>query len=299
MTDWAMQAATKRPDRLILIAQSLRVRQWSKNLLLFAGLLFAAKLGDGGRWLEAWLAFAVYSLGSSGAYLFNDVRDAERDRLHPVKRTRPVASGALRPRDALTLAAALATMALLAAAELGSYSVLFVSAFLALQVAYSLQLKYLAFVDVLTIAALFVLRAAAGAEAVHVHISPWLLACTALLALFLGLAKRRGELLLVEAAATPGRPVLARYSISMLDRLLVAAAASTVTAYAFYAFTARDSIEMAATIPLVLFPILRYLALVHREGLGEEPEQVLLTDAPILVSAAAWSVASSLILMLS
>ena len=162
---------------------SLRPRQWSKNLLLFAGLVFAAKLGDATRWLEASVAFAAYCAASSAAYLANDVLDAESDRLHPVKRHRPVASGELRRGAALRLAACLAVAALALAAALGPWSLLLMTGFLALQAAYSIRIKHVVLIDVIAIGALFVIRAAAGAEAVDVPISTWLLVCTALLAL--------------------------------------------------------------------------------------------------------------------
>jgi len=275
---------------------AMRVRQWSKNLLLFAGIIFAAKLGDGVRWLEAWAAFGAYCAASSAAYLVNDVRDAEADRLHPVKRLRPVASGELQQRSALTLAGGLAAVALAAAGALGPWSLLFMAGFLASQVAYTARLKHVVLIDVMAIAGLFVIRAAAGAEAVRVAISPWLLLCTALLALFLGLAKRRGELVLVGAQQTPGRPVLEGYSLTLVDQLVSVVAASTVIAYSLYTFTARDSRAMMATIPFVLFGVFRYLLLIQRDDLGEEPETVLLTDLPLLATIAAWAAASALIL---
>jgi 4-hydroxybenzoate polyprenyltransferase len=278
---------------------SLRPRQWSKNLLLFAGIVFAAKLGDAVRWAEAFAAFGAFCAASSAAYLVNDVLDAEHDRRHPVKRARPIARGELSARAALLLAAGLAVVAFGVTAVLGGWSPLYLAGFLALQAAYSLRLKHVVIIDVMAIGALFVIRAAAGAEAVDVRISPWLLLCTALLALFLGLAKRRGELTLVGAQATPGRPVLEGYSLALVDQLVSVVAASTVIAYSLYTFTARDSKAMMITIPFVLFGVLRYLLLVHRDDLGEEPEQVLLADAPILVCIGLWAVTSALVLSLT
>jgi 4-hydroxybenzoate polyprenyltransferase len=241
---------------LQVLARALRVRQWTKNVLLFAGLLFAAKLGDPTRWGEALLAFAAYSAASSAAYLVNDVHDADRDRLHPTKRNRPVASGRLSPRAALVLAGALAAGALTAAATLGIDSLIFLAGFLLLQLAYSFRLKQLVLIDVLTISTLFAIRSAAGARAVDVRISPWLLACTALLALV--------------ALATMG----------------------TYCAYAFGAHSAA----MAITIPFVAVAIGRYLVLVHGHGLGEEPEEILLTDQQILLAIGAWALTAALIL---
>jgi 4-hydroxybenzoate polyprenyltransferase len=164
-----------------------------------------------------------------------------------------------------------------------------------LQLAYSLGAKRIVLVDVCVIAALFVIRAAAGAAAVDVRISPWLLVCTALLALFLGLAKRRGELVLVHADETPGRPALDGYSIRLVDRLLHGVAAATALAYAVYALTAHSA-WMALTIPFVVAGLARYLALVHRHDLGEEPENVLLADRAILACVGCWAVASAVVL---
>ena len=151
----------------------------------------------------------------------------------------------------------------------------------------------------MTISGLFVVRAAAGAAAVHVRISPWLLLCTALLALFLALAKRRGELVPVGAAATPGRPVLNSYSLALVDQLVGVVAASTVIAYSLYTFTARPSKALMATIPFVVFGVFRYLLLMHREDLGEEPEEVLLRDLPILLCITAWAICAAVILLLT
>src|SRR5713101_5573679 len=258
-------ALPRRPSRLRAALVSLRPRQWTKNLLLFAGIIFAAKLGDLSRWGEALAAFTAYCAASSASYLVNDVRDAPHDRVHPVKRSRPIARGELSPRFAEAFAALFLVIAVVLVAPLGLASILFLCTFFALQAAYTLALKHVVLLDVMTIGGLFVVRAAAGAAAVEVRISPWLLLCTALLALFLALAKRRGELLLVRTGETPGRRVLARYSLPVVERLLGFVAASTVIAYAVYTFTARDSFEMSVTIPLVLFAVLRYLLLVHRE----------------------------------
>ena len=277
---------------------SLRPRQWTKNLLLFAGIIFAAQLGDLSRWVEALAAFAAYCAASSAAYLVNDVRDADEDRRHPIKRLRPVASGELAARDALVLAGALVTVAVALVAPLGLTALAFLAGFVALQLAYSLGVKHVVLVDVMAIGALFVIRAAAGADAVEVRISPWLLLCTALLALFLGLAKRRGELVLVGADEAPGRPVLDSYSLALVDQLVAVVAASAIIAYSLYTFTAHSQ-AMMITIPFVVFGVFRYLLLVHRQGAGEEPDAVLVTDVPILVTVALWAATCAAILALS
>jgi 4-hydroxybenzoate polyprenyltransferase len=275
---------------------SLRPRQWTKNLLLFAGIIFAAKLGDPSRWAEALAIFAAYCAASSASYLVNDIRDAPHDRAHPVKRTRPIARGELSPRFAAGLAAALVVAAFALTAPLGPASLGFLTGFFVLQAAYTLALKHVVLLDVMTIGGLFVVRAAAGAAAVEVRISPWLLLCTALLALFLALAKRRGELVLVGAEATPGRPVLEGYSLALVDQLVSVVAASTVISYCLYTFTARPSKAMMITIPFVVFGVFRYLLLMHRRDLGEEPEEVLLRDPPILLCIAGWAICAAVIL---
>ena len=278
----------------VLVA--MRPRQWTKNLLLFAGLIFAAELGDPTKALQAVTAFVAYCAASSAAYLANDVRDVEADRAHPVKRFRPIARGEVSETAALVLAAALLTLAVALTAVLGWASLGFLAAFVALQGAYTLALKHTALVDVLVVSGLFVVRAAAGAAAVDVRISPWLLLCTGLLALFLALGKRHGELVLVGGEATPTRPVLEGYSLALVDQLLTVVAASSIIAYSLYTFTARDSDALMVTIPFVIFGVFRYLLLLHRGQAGEEPENVLVRDLPILACVAAWAITCAVIL---
>ena len=282
------------PARAAFVA--LRPRQWTKNLLLFAGIIFAAQLGDPARWLAAIVAFVAYCTASSAAYLVNDVRDVAADRLHPVKRGRPVARGELSPRTALWLAAALGVLAVGLAAALGPTSLACLAAFLLVQAAYSLWLKSIELVDVLTIAALFVLRAAAGAIAVDVHISQWLLLCTFLLALFLALGKRRAEL---AQSGDRARPALAGYTPELVDQLLAVVAAAVIGAYAAYALTAHDSRWLLATVPFVVYGLFRYLLLLHRRGLGEEPETLLVEDVPLLVTVAGWATVCAVVLATS
>ena len=266
---------------------ALRPRQWTKNLLLFAGIIFAAELGDAGRWVAAVTAFVAYCAASSAAYLVNDVRDVAGDRLHPVKRTRPVARGELDTRRALALALA---------AALDPLSLACLAGFLALQAAYSLRLKSVELVDVIAIAGLFVLRASAGAIAVDVRISEWLLLCTFLLALFLALGKRRAELAL---EGTHARPVLAHYSTALVDQLLAIVAAATIGAYSAYALTAHETGWLVVTVPFVVYGLFRYLLLLHRRGLGQEPDALLVEDLPLLVTVAAWATACATILALA
>ena len=275
---------------------AMRPRQWTKNLLLFAGIVFAAKLGDPPRWAAAVAAFAAYCAASSAAYLVNDVHDVASDRLHPVKRFRPVARGELGPRAALALAGVLVVAALVLAGSLGPASLACLVAFVGLQAAYSLALKAFELVDVIAIAGLFVLRAAAGAIAVDVRISEWLLLCTFLLALFVALGKRRAELGLEGVNA---RASLSGYSVPLVDQLLSIVAAATIAAYTGYTLAAHDTRWLVATIPLVVYGLFRYLLLLHRRGLGEEPEALLVEDLPLLATVAAWAAACGVILTLT
>jgi len=289
-------ALPHRRARAVAALVAMRPRQWTKNLLLFAGIVFAAKLGDPSRWAAAVAAFAAYCAASSAAYLVNDVHDVASDRLHPVKRFRPVARGELGPRAALALAGVLVVAALVLAGSLGPASLACLVAFVGLQAAYSLALKAFELVDVITIAGLFVLRAAAGAIAVDVRISEWLLLCTFLLALFVALGKRRAELGLEGVNA---RASLSGYSVPLVDQLLSIVAAATIAAYTGYTLAAHDTRWLVATIPLVVYGLFRYLLLLHRRGLGEEPEALLVEDLPLLATVAAWAAACGVILALT
>jgi len=274
---------------------SLRPHQWIKNLVVFAALAFSKHLFEPDAALRAAMAFAVFCALAGAAYLVNDVLDAEQDRQHPVKRHRPVASGALPSRVARAAAAALTVAALAAAVWLGRDFVLVAIAYFLLTLAYSLLLKHHVILDVLAIALGFVLRAVAGAVAIEVRFSDWLLVCTILLALFLALAKRRHELVSLEDAAGHRRS-LREYSPYLLDQMIAVVTASCLTAYAFYTL-APDTVEkyrtdrLAWTIPFVIYGIFRYLYLVHRKDQGGSPSDVLLADRPLLVAVALWGAA--------
>lgn len=292
-------SAAKRSPRVPPGLEATRPRQWTKNLLLLAGLVFAGKAADARLWFGAAAGVVSFVALSSSAYLLNDVRDAAQDRGHPRKRFRPVARGDLSPAGAYGLAASLAAVAFVVGAFLGSSFVVLLAGFGTLQLAYSFALKRVPIVDVVTIAGAFALRAAAGAAAADVPASHWLLICTVLLALFLAFAKRRGELVLVRKGETSGRAGLGFYTVSSLDVLVWLAAVATVASYVAYTVVGRDRSELLATVPFVLFGIARYLYLVHRADLGEEPERILVRDAPILLSVALWASTALWILTLS
>jgi 4-hydroxybenzoate polyprenyltransferase len=289
----AEPTVVRRRGTLLADVAALRPHQWTKNVLVFAGVLFAGQLHDMTRLLEALVTFAAYCMLSSAGYLVNDVRDREADRLHPVKRFRPIAQGDVSVRRALWLAGVLAATGLVFEAALGAEALAFAAAFVVGQLAYTFWLKRMVIVDAIAIACLFVIRAAGGAAAVDVRISGWLLLCTASLAMFLAFGKRRAELLAVTGLPEVGRVVLRRYSPVVLGRLVVATAAAASLTYVVYALRAPDWLEMAATIPFVLFGLGRYLFLMRRRDLGEEPDRVLYSDVPILVSVVLWAAAAA------
>jgi 4-hydroxybenzoate polyprenyltransferase len=274
---------------------SLRPHQWIKNLVVLAALAFSKHLFEPDAAARALLAVAVFCALSGGTYLVNDLLDRERDRLHPLKRHRPVASGALAPGPALAAAATLAAVALAASSWLGAGFAAVAVAYLALSLAYSLWLKDHVILDVLAIAIGFVLRAVAGALAIEVRFSDWLLVCTVLLALFLALAKRRHELSSLDDAAGH-RQILAEYSPYLLDQMIAVVTASCLTAYAFYTLAPETVAKyrtdrLAWTIPFVIYGIFRYLYLVHRRDQGGSPTEVLLADRPLLAAVALWAAA--------
>lgn len=274
---------------------SLRPHQWTKNLFVLAALAFSKHLFEADAVARAGLAFVVFCLLSGASYLVNDLVDLEQDRLHPRKRARPLASGALPIPLARVAAVAITLLALLSALLLGRGFLLAAAAYFALNLAYSFALKHVVILDVLEIALGFVLRAVAGALAIQVVFSQWLLVCTTLIALFLALAKRRHELVTLEDAASH-RPILAEYSPYLLDQMIAVATASCLMAYAFYTL-APDTIEkyrtdhLSLTIPFVIYGIFRYLYLVHRKEQGGNPSDVLLTDRPLLAAVALWALA--------
>jgi len=278
---------------------SLRPHQWTKNLVVLAALAFSKHLFDGDAVVRAAMAFATFCGLSGAVYVVNDLVDLERDRLHPRKRARPIASGTLPVPTARAAAAVLLALGLLAAWGLGPGFFACALSYLALNLAYSLVLKDVVILDVLAIAIGFVVRAVAGALAIGVLFSDWLLVCTILLALFLALAKRRHELATLENAAGH-RQALAEYSPYLLDQMIAVVTASCLTAYAFYTL-APETVEkyrterLALTIPFVIYGIFRYLYLVHRREQGGSPSDVLLTDRPLLAAVALWAAAVVLI----
>jgi len=285
---------------LAAIWESLRPRQWFKNGFVLAGVVFAQKVFTPSIWvaLETLGAFCALS---SAAYLMNDIADRHKDRLHPVKGLRPIAAGRLRVPVAVGLAVVLAGAGLAAAMAIGTSLALVALAYAGLQVAYSLWLKHVVIVDVLTMAVGFVLRAVAGAVAIDVDISGWLLICTLLIALFLALGKRRHEHNTLRGDAALHRATLGQYNQALLDQMIAMVTASTITSYALYTM-APDTVAkfqthlLPLTLPFVLYGISRYLYLLYRRDLGGNPADLMRADRPLLLSVALWALTALVII---
>ncbi|MBF8266578.1 MAG: UbiA prenyltransferase [Dehalococcoidia bacterium] len=286
----------------------MRPRQWAKNLIIYFAFFFTVsqawsleELNEAARlFARITLAFALFCLITSAVYLLNDVLDAERDRHHPWKRHRPIAAGVLPPSIALGMAAALGAGGLALAFALEPVFALVALIYLATMVAYSTLLKRVIIVDILAISAGFVLRAAAGAVVLDVSISPWLYVCTSLGALFLGFSKRLNEVVLAEEGGSLQRETLEEYTPRFLEQLIALVAPATLISYILYTFTAEnlpDNNAMMLTIPFVMYGLFRYLYLVHHKSLGESPEEILLTDVPLIVDIVLWLVSASAILL--
>lgn len=274
---------------------SLRPDQWHKNLIVFAALIFAVKLLDPAALARATAAFLIFCAVSSVVYLINDVADREQDRLHPVKRLRPIAAGELSPGAALAFAAVLGAAALGAGFWLRPAFGFAAAAYLALIVVYTTALKHVVVLDVMAIAIGFVLRAVAGGLVIDVHISNWLLICTMLGALFLGLAKRRHEITLLAAGAKGHRKILEEYDPYLLDQMIGVVAAATMVAYIIYcaspethAFFGTEWLVL--TTPFPIYGLFRYLYLVHRKAGGGNPSDLLLNDRPMLACVLLWGI---------
>ena len=283
------------------LVRSLRPSQWTKNLIIFAALIFGERLLDPGSALLASAAFLIFCGLSGVVYLVNDVADREADRGHPIKRHRPIASGALPVRVAVGTAVAILTASLAAAFALSASFGLLAAGYVALLALYSGPLKHIVIIDVLTIAIGFVLRAAAGAVVINVPISPWLYVLTILLALFLALSKRRHELVLLADRATGHRRILEEYSPYLLDQMIAVVTASTIVAYAFYTLSPETvdkfgTDKLVLTLPFPLYGIFRYLYLVHKKEGGGSPADMLLTDRPLLVCVAIWALTVAIII---
>jgi 4-hydroxybenzoate polyprenyltransferase len=285
---------------LRLAVECMRPRQWIKNAFVFGGVLYSGQFVEIGPLTTSIAVFVAFCLASGAAYLINDAVDAEADRLNPRTAGRPIARGELSPRTAV-VAGALAAVAALAITALVNWETLVTMAgFIALQVAYSTFLKHQLFIDVMAVAAGFVLRAYAGLVAIDVEISEWLLLCTGLLALFLGFGKRRGEVGALGGNVHPQRPVLEQYSVALVDELIAVVTPSIIVAYSLYAVLAARSQAMLLTVPFVMYGVFRVLYLIHHGSrLPDDPTVVVWQDRPLQVCILLWGLSAGLISAMS
>ncbi len=265
-----------------LLVKTMRLKQWTKNVFVWAALVFDGKLFESTFFFRTLVAFVLFCLVSSVVYTINDLADIEKDRRHPDKRNRPLASGALHPRNAIIGAAILLLVTVPGALWLGGGLALILYSYLVVMIAYSFWMKNIVIVDVLTIALGFVLRVAAGTVVVNAaRFSPWIYVCMVLLALFLALGKRRQEIMLLQDNAGSTRAILQEYNLRFVDEMLGLVSSTTVMAYSLYTFSAPNlppNHLMMLTIPFVLYGLFRYLYLIHVKGETDPPDVVVLKD---------------------
>lgn len=278
---------------LIALLETMRPRQWTKNFFVFAAVVFGQRLYDESAVVWSVGAFIIFCFLSSSVYILNDIADAEKDREHPKKRNRPIASGRLSASVALPVSVLLAAFSLALSFAISRGFAFYAAVYLGLNLLYSFSLKHVVILDVLMVAIFFVLRAVAGAAAINIEISHWLLICTFLLALFIALSKRRHELVLLENNASSHRASLTEYSPYLLDQMIAVVTASTLMAYMLYTVDARTISEFGSnhlmyTIPFVTFGIFRYLYLIHQKGEGGDPDRIVISDRPFLINMLLW-----------
>jgi len=277
------------------IIRTMRPKQWYKNILLFVGIVFSMNFQETGLWLKVSLAFLIFCMLSGGQYLINDVIDYDKDRVHPRKKERPIASGRLNRTAAIMIAVLLIAVSLTGAYFINLKFLLIAAFYLILTLSYSLLLKEFLFIDILVIAIGFVLRAIAGCWAINVKISEWLILCTLLLAIFLALAKRRNEITILGEGGRKHRTSLKHYSLGLLDQLLSITVGSLILSYSLYTFMIGNE-YMMITIPLAVYGLFRYLYLVREKDFGGEPE-LLFKDVGLIISLAIWGMLVILVLL--
>ena len=276
---------------------SMRPEQWIKNFFVFTALLFSKNLLNPSKDIEAIIGFVIFCMVTGCAYMVNDLVDLEKDKLHPVKSRRPLASGKLKKETAVKIIVLVCLASLSFAFYMNILFGFIVLAYFLLNIGYSIYLKNIVIIDVVSIAAGFVLRVLGGAVIISVVASQWLILCTILLSLFLGFSKRRHELILLEDSATSHRRVLEHYSPYFLDQMIAVVTASTLICYALYTMS-RDTVEklgtskLIYTIPFVLYGIFRYLYLVHQKEEGGSPTEIMFTDKPMIINICLWVISS-------
>ncbi|MCC2669639.1 MAG: UbiA prenyltransferase [Armatimonadetes bacterium] len=296
-----IEVASQMTLPIVSLFRALRPKQWVKNAVLLAGILFTLNHGHPlSDWLRVAAGVLVFCLLSSSIYLVNDIADVEQDRHHPKKRFRPIAAGLVAIPTAIVTAVVVAITGLAGAVALGRDFAIVAGAYLVLTISYTAWLKHMVLLDVMALSGCYVLRAAAGAAVISVEISPWLLVCTTLGALLIGLAKRRNELVTLEDAGSH-RKILEEYTVGLLDQLITIVTAATLMAYMLYTFfspTAKERPLLMVTIPFVIYGIFRFLYLMHRHGKGGDPSSELIEDRNLLACAALWGLTVGAVMLL-
>jgi 4-hydroxybenzoate polyprenyltransferase len=283
------------------LLEAMRPRQWSKNVFVFAGIIFAGRLFERAAELRVLACFALFCAASSAVYLTNDVADRAADVRHPLKKSRPIAQGRLAPATAVAASIVLAGGSLVAAALLNRATLALTGAYLASTFAYSFGLKRIFLLDVMIVAAGFVLRAAVGAACIAAEISPWLLLCSFLLALFLALGKRRAELVLLGEEATAHRAALGTYSLPLVDNWLTALSGAAIVCYALYTQSPRTvehfgTTGLLYTVPFVIYALFRYQHHVVRQDAGGDPGSLLMQDRALWLALLGWAVTAAAVI---
>ena len=284
-------------QKFIAFIKLLRPKQWIKNSFVIAPLVFAKHIFEYDYVIKVIAAFILFCLISSSVYVLNDIIDCEKDKLHPKKKKRPIASGIISKMEASIVMAVLLPIVLIISFYIDLYFGWVILSYFANNILYSFKVKHIVILDVMSIALGFLLRVIGGALIIRVYISPWILLCTLLLALFLGFSKRRNELIVLEKSAENHRKILEEYSLEFIDNMLSIVTASTVMAYSLYTFsTNSENYNMMLTIPFVLYGIFRYQYIIYKKNEGGSPEETVLSDIPLIISIVLWGIVSVLIL---
>ena len=286
------------------IIQAMRPHQWTKNFFIYAALIFSQNIFNLSLLIKTTIAFSAFCLISSALYIFNDLKDLEEDKLHPLKSKRPIASGKIKKSTAILVIIILSLLGFSSAFTLNKNYFIITLVYFLIQVSYSIKLKHIVILDVFVVAFGFLIRVMAGGLAIEVSLSSWLLICTILLALFLALSKRRHELVLLEDDASEHRPILEEYSPYLLDQMIAVVTASTVIAYCLYTIseetvTKFETTNLIFTVPFVLYGIFRYLYLIHQKTEGGSPEALIIKDKPLLIDIFLWIATAVIILYIS
>ena len=287
--------------KILLIIQTLRPHHWSKNLFVFAALVFSKRLFESHSFTQSLIGFALFSLASGAAYIFNDINDIKSDSQNPQKRLRPIAAGKISIPLSIGLFIILGTVSIIASYWIKPTFGLIILIYIVLNMLYSVILKHIVIVDVMVIAAGFLMRVMAGAELIDVYPSKWLILCTILLSLFLALGKRRNEIMIMGEQTNNHRQVLKHYNAYFLDQMIVVVMAATLMAYMLYTVS-EETVNFFGTkyliwtVPFVLYGLFRYFYLVHRKEKDIYPVELLLRDLPLLIDIMLWLIGSIIII---